>query len=310
MASKGEGEEVLCEAYQEYFRTNDRGWDTMEVLLKSYRVDNPRRQSVVYSHRNVSYTSSCWYTEDNYGPWLNVEIASDGFGFDGAPTELTRMSRNGDGRWVCLPVSVERRYLPIFKSLNDEYPGYYKWLIYYNEHLQEIHLNFLSTDFTVGPNIQILFQKGVRGEPNHTHNNARVYTDYFSPTIESTRDRHVDWTVDRGGAVKSHAEVKEGGFLSCGVYRAVVQGDGNFVCYDGESAYWSTNTDGKGKAPYRLAVQSDGNVVLYDGVMEAIWFTGTVRRGTGPYRLALQSDRNLVLYDSKNVAFWITGKST
>ena len=81
-----------------------------------------------------------------------------------------------------------------------------------------------------------------------------------------------------------------------GAFRAVVQGDGNFVVYGQQGPRWSTGTSG-GAA--QLAMQRDGNVVLYAGG-GARWWTGT---SGADGRLVMQGDGNLVLYFG-NAAAW------
>jgi 1-phosphatidylinositol phosphodiesterase len=98
---------------------------------------------------------------------------------------------------------------------------------------------------------------------------------------------------------------------SNGLYRATMQGDGNFVIYDQSShAIWATNTNGHEHAPYTLDMQGDGNVVLYsDGCSSsspchATWASNTNGKGVGPYYLIMQNDGNLVVYDSTGAATW------
>lgn len=83
-----------------------------------------------------------------------------------------------------------------------------------------------------------------------------------------------------------------------GHYRAVMQGDGNFVVY-GSYALFGTGTIAPGA---RLAVQGDGNVVVYLGG-RPLWASGT--RGSGTV-LVMQNDGNLVLYATGGRALWAT----
>jgi hypothetical protein len=49
-----------------------------------------------------------------------------------------------------------------------------------------------------------------------------------------------------------------------GQFRAVVQGDGNVVNYNGNSRHWSTDTHGfKNIVHVAFGVQGDGNLVVY-----------------------------------------------
>ncbi len=93
-----------------------------------------------------------------------------------------------------------------------------------------------------------------------------------------------------------------------GLYKATLQGDGNFCVYDSKSKLvWQTGlpknvADRVG--PYTLSMQTDGNLVIYNGKNTAIWSSKTASKGTGPYSLKMQDDNNLVVYDSKNKALW------
>ena len=86
--------------------------------------------------------------------------------------------------------------------------------------------------------------------------------------------------------------------------KAVMQGDGNVVVYNGNSPIWASQTGGKGSAPYKLVMQDDGNLVAY-GANGAIWASHTGGKGTGPYRAVMQDDCNFVVYDSTK-AIWAT----
>ena len=88
-----------------------------------------------------------------------------------------------------------------------------------------------------------------------------------------------------------------------GRFRAAMQGNGNFVVYDGDSAKWSTVTAGTGAN--RLVMQGDGNLVLYAGNTPK-WTSNTA--GTGSTRLVLQDDGNLVLYENDRATWsWRDG---
>ncbi|HWC47779.1 MAG TPA: CHAP domain-containing protein [Solirubrobacterales bacterium] len=78
-----------------------------------------------------------------------------------------------------------------------------------------------------------------------------------------------------------------------GVYRLIMQGDGNLVLYKGGTALWATGTDGNPGA--RAVMQGDGNFVVYVGGI-AKWNSHT--NGFNGAYLALQNDSNLVVYGS------------
>jgi len=91
-----------------------------------------------------------------------------------------------------------------------------------------------------------------------------------------------------------------------GRYKAVMQGDGNFVLYENETrAVWASNTNGRGAI--RCEMQNDGNLVLYDSGSRPVWASNTCGKGRAPFRLEMQNDRNLVVYDSFNSPTWATG---
>lgn len=76
-------------------------------------------------------------------------------------------------------------------------------------------------------------------------------------------------------------------------YRAIMQGDGNFVIYTKHGkAVWSTGTDSSGAN--RAVIQSDGNFVLY-GTSGAIWDSHT--SGYTNAILSLRDDGQLVIWD-------------
>ena len=87
-----------------------------------------------------------------------------------------------------------------------------------------------------------------------------------------------------------------------GNYKAVMQGDGNFVIYRATTPIWATRTNGRGTPPYKLAMQTDGNLVVLT-TSSAIWSTGA-RGGAAPFTLIMQDDGNLVVYDNSNRAIW------
>lgn len=76
-----------------------------------------------------------------------------------------------------------------------------------------------------------------------------------------------------------------------GAYKVLLQDDGNLVLYSGDTAVWSTETNGQ--PVVRAEVQQDGNFVLYTAE-KPVWHSDT--KGAKDVRLILQDDRNLVLY--------------
>ncbi|MEX1140719.1 MAG: peptidoglycan DD-metalloendopeptidase family protein, partial [Thermoleophilaceae bacterium] len=80
-----------------------------------------------------------------------------------------------------------------------------------------------------------------------------------------------------------------------GRFRAVMQGDGNFVVYDGSTALWSSRTNGHPGS--RVVMQGDGNLVVYSKGGRALWSSRT--NGHPGSRVVMQSDGNLVVYRGK-----------
>jgi hypothetical protein len=90
-----------------------------------------------------------------------------------------------------------------------------------------------------------------------------------------------------------------------GVFRCVLQNDGNLVVYDNQNrALWASGTNGQ--AVSQCIMQTDGNLVMY-GYYNAIWASGTAG-DYGSY-LDMQNDGNLVIYLPVNytTAVWATG---
>jgi hypothetical protein len=79
--------------------------------------------------------------------------------------------------------------------------------------------------------------------------------------------------------------------------RAVMQGDGNFVVYGGNTALWNTHTWNNPNSQFWL--QSDSNMVVYSSAGKAKWSSSTCNRGA--WRLYMQADCNLVLYSDNFV---------
>jgi len=88
-----------------------------------------------------------------------------------------------------------------------------------------------------------------------------------------------------------------------GEFKAVVQGDGNFVVYQGTKPLWSSKTEKRGSG-CSLEIHEDNNVVLYDAKRNKIWATQTADKGKSPVHLIQQDDGNLVLYDDDGKALW------
>jgi hypothetical protein len=91
---------------------------------------------------------------------------------------------------------------------------------------------------------------------------------------------------------------------SCdGRFVLVLGGDGNLVLYEGSTALWSAGT--AGKAGVRATMQGDGNFVVYDGGGNPLWASNTA--GNNGAYLTVQNDGNAVIYSAGGSALWSTG---
>jgi hypothetical protein len=87
-----------------------------------------------------------------------------------------------------------------------------------------------------------------------------------------------------------------------GRYRLVYQNDGNLVLYDDVNsvALWASNTGGTTVG--QAAMQGDGNFVVYDGQGIGRWGSGTA--GNPSARLVLQNDGNAVVFKADGQPVW------
>jgi hypothetical protein len=85
-------------------------------------------------------------------------------------------------------------------------------------------------------------------------------------------------------------------------YRAVLQGDGNFVVYSKGKAVWHSHTNNSSVS--QLVLQSDGNLVLYRKGGNVLWHSKTARKGKAVMKM--QSDGNLVVYNGSGKPIWHT----
>lgn len=76
-------------------------------------------------------------------------------------------------------------------------------------------------------------------------------------------------------------------------FRAVMQGDGNFVVYKGAAAVWATGTNGKSTVA-GVFMQGDGNLCV-NGPSAAVWCNFS-NRGAGSYFLMLRNSGDLEVY--------------
>lgn len=173
----------------------------------------------------------------------------------------------------------------------------------------------------VNPNMGRLFINGkwktfghtwidVSGEANYEQNGAKALrttkgTRPFSQALQVVNldqwiipDKKTKDTLGSNGVL----EMNQSLVSQNGKYVAIMQGDGNFVVYNGSRPIWATNTAKKGAV--RAIMQSDGNFVLYDNAGRPKWASQTARKNG--VKLIMQNDGNLVIYTSANKPVWAT----
>ncbi len=92
-----------------------------------------------------------------------------------------------------------------------------------------------------------------------------------------------------------------------GQYRAVMQGDGNFVVYNASNtALFATGTAGNADAHVRM--QADGNLVVYTTAGVAKWSSNTAPSSNDV--VVMQDDGNLVIYTTGGKAVWASRTAT
>jgi hypothetical protein len=113
--------------------------------------------------------------------------------------------------------------------------------------------------------------------------------------------------------LQSGAQLVAGQYLvsTNGRFKAVMQGDGNFVVYDGGRALWASMQNWGAPGSATISMQGDGNLCMYP--------TTETRYGGsnwcsyqrlniplyGNHKLIMQDDGNLVMYKSDGVtALW------
>jgi Clostridium epsilon toxin ETX/Bacillus mosquitocidal toxin MTX2 len=106
-----------------------------------------------------------------------------------------------------------------------------------------------------------------------------------------------------------------------GVFSALMQGDGNFVVYAGDSVTSPWSIGGPSRpAPFFIIMQDDGNLVAYEGdgpndKQGSYWSSNSVGAAKGDYCLALQDDGQLMIFSSATPpapptgAIWTSGRS-
>jgi len=112
-------------------------------------------------------------------------------------------------------------------------------------------------------------------------------------------------TASAPNVLRAGQKLLSGSWLvsSNGLWRLVMQPDGNLVLYLQGKPYWSTNT--RRHAGDYAVMQSDGNFVIYQG-QRSIWSSASSRSLKGAYYLSVQNDGNVVIYTPTNKHIWAT----
>jgi len=88
---------------------------------------------------------------------------------------------------------------------------------------------------------------------------------------------------------------------SCdGRFLLLLQADGALVLYQDATPLWSAGTSGQRSA--EVIMQGDGNFVVYDGSGRPLWASNTPDHPGA--HVAIQDDGNLVVYDVSGAALW------
>jgi len=90
-----------------------------------------------------------------------------------------------------------------------------------------------------------------------------------------------------------------------GKFTLIMQGDGNLVLYsaDANKAIWASNTWNTPTRVTHAIMQTDGNFVCYDDAGKAYWASNTWGFHPGAF-VVLQGDGNLVIFDGFGNGLW------
>ncbi|AND16745.1 hypothetical protein [Rathayibacter tritici] len=134
--------------------------------------------------------------------------------------------------------------------------------------------------------------------------NLRLGVNNAGSLILVDRDDDVLWTSQAAfpsSTLSAANSLEAGSFLRSanGVYRAVMQADGNFVLYGKNGPLWATKTSRSGAF---FAIDTGGELAVGTETTSG-WSAVPPASAAGPFRLVLQDDGNLVEYDSRR-AVW------
>ena len=204
-------------------------------------------------------------------------------------------------------------------------------------------VSFVAKTVTLVP-AATLFEKGASASFS-TPTAARAFMGFMG--ISNTSPERTRVAIGRDGVVtpapgpmytdrlEAGQELFQGQQLTSpnGIYRFIMQADGNAVLYKGatplfasesnsQGVFWANGKNPKPVGPYRFAAQCDRNLVVY-GLPEqldqngAAWESHTYKVAgssctpakTAPYLpfLLMQNDGNLVYYDQTGDVIWASG---
>ncbi|XP_063768724.1 B-type lectin plumieribetin-like [Eleginops maclovinus] len=97
-------------------------------------------------------------------------------------------------------------------------------------------------------------------------------------------------------------ELRKGDYLMSnnGEFKAIFQGDGNFVVY-GWQPVWASDT--AGPKPLRLCMQGDCNLVMYGDDEKPMWHTNSSKSDCVMCRLQLTDEGKLVVNNGAHEVF-------
>lgn len=90
-----------------------------------------------------------------------------------------------------------------------------------------------------------------------------------------------------------------------GIYKLMVESDGNVTITKKGVKIWETRTGGKNVDAFKI--QNDGNLVAYAAGGIPVWASGTHGKGNKSSVLVMQDDGNLVIYKDGDNPIWSSG---
>ncbi len=115
--------------------------------------------------------------------------------------------------------------------------------------------------------------------------------------------------ANKGSSLPNGESLGVGDYLLSqdGTCQAILQGDGNFVLYQGTRVWWATDTNQTSPvSPNVVFMQTDGNLVMYKSTGgQALWASNVgFGPDQGPYTLTLANYGNLIVTDGKGQVTW------